>query len=248
MPKARRADRSSAPRAIRRISHATPPTQPRARKERIVKADGRRFAGPVFTLYVGEEEIEYCVQQTILSQSPVLSRLCASDFLETSTRQIHLDEDDPTIFGFVLEYLYRQDYEARHAYKIARQNNTLEPDTKASDFVYCTHLSIYLMADKYLLDGLQRLVLSKILTTTAVNYRVFFETAARVYENSANTNGPYFAYFRENAQKCVESAMHQDWFHEFFGQGGKFACDLAQLLAFVASKHKRKCVEDVVAT
>ncbi|KAI9714217.1 MAG: hypothetical protein M1812_006438 [Candelaria pacifica] len=65
--------------------------------------NGSRFGGPIFSLCVGEEEIEMFAHQNVLAQSPVLGRFCTADFKEKEEQRIVLEDDDPIIFGLLLE-------------------------------------------------------------------------------------------------------------------------------------------------
>ena len=68
-----------------------------------------RFSSSVFSISVGPHNEPFFAHESVLSQSPVLGRMCIGDFKESKQKHIDLPEDNATTFGKVLDYLYSGD-------------------------------------------------------------------------------------------------------------------------------------------
>jgi len=83
------------------------------------------------------------VHQTVLCKSPVFERFCTSGLRESQTRCIELPEDDPTVVGHLIDFLYLGYY-------------LTCPLT--GDGLVNLLAKIYIAADKYMVHGLKELV------------------------------------------------------------------------------------------
>ena len=66
-------------------------------------------SGQLFTISARGDQT-WVVHEAILSESPVLAKICQTPMAEAKSKLIKIPEDDPGIFGRLLEYLYCGDY------------------------------------------------------------------------------------------------------------------------------------------
>ncbi|KAI9879324.1 MAG: hypothetical protein M1830_008845 [Pleopsidium flavum] len=206
-----------------------PATQTLPNSEALPDKSG---SSAVFSLSVGPEKRPLFAHQSVLSQSPVLARFCQPGFRESEVMHIDLPEDDPDVFGRLLEYLYPRDYSTTftRAYDLA--------DELAS---------IYILAEKYQLKHLQSLTVQKLKNVNALSRtpRAFFAISQHIYANTPDSEPFFRKYFLEEAPGCIE-AMGTDGANEISELiilGGSFAVDVfeaqRQALAMVQATQKQ---------
>ncbi|KAI9870690.1 MAG: hypothetical protein M1830_003922 [Pleopsidium flavum] len=206
-----------------------PATQTLPNSEALPDKSG---SSAVFSLSVGPNKRPLFAHQSVLSQSPVLARFCQPGFRESEVMHIDLPEDDPNVFGRLLEYLYARDYGTTFmgAYNLA--------DELAS---------IYILAEKYQLKHLQSLTIQKLKNVDALSRtpRAFFAISQRIYANTPDSEPFFREYFLQEAPGCIE-AIAKDGANEISDLlllGGSFAVDVfeaqRQALAMVQAKQKQ---------
>ncbi|KAI9723039.1 MAG: hypothetical protein M1812_001488 [Candelaria pacifica] len=174
--------------------------QARSLSESVPDMSGSRLQPGLFTLSVGPENRLFEIHKAVLCQSPVLARLCDSNFKEAHDRHIRLPEDDADAFGKVLEYLYSQTY--------TPATTSTSPSALASEMG-----DLYIMADKYQLNLLKALMVQKFRTaivsttvgkdTTAENLWALFKESQHIYANVPESDFEFRNYFKEVAPQCL---------------------------------------------
>ncbi|KAL8712550.1 MAG: hypothetical protein Q9225_006919 [Loekoesia sp. 1 TL-2023] len=116
--------------------------------------DGDRLTSPIFIVSTGDglSHKQYAVHEDILKHSTVLGRMCDGHFKEAHERHIVLPEDDPTDVGILVEYLYTRDFWVN--------GNPQANVSKQESAIKLAH--VYLLADKYNLDGMKVVTTKKI--------------------------------------------------------------------------------------
>ena len=156
------------------------------------------------------------MHEAVLAQSPVLKRCCQSGFQESLVKHINLPEDDVQVFGRVLEYLYKGDFDTSYASIFDLANGLAE---------------VYLMADKYQIDQLKVLTVTKLTENfrgVARDPQVFFTMSQRIYANTPESDLPFKQYFRAEAPHYLQAMQEPvaDQIDEFLSAGGSFATEL----------------------
>lgn len=183
----------------------------------------RRFASPIFTILVGEDKYMFMAHESVLSQSPVLSRFCKGNFKEAATMEITLPTESRECIGRLLEYLYTGDYACCSAEKAFDEAAELA--------------GMYIAADKYNLPELKRITMKKLasLESFPVDGIDLFSLARLVYSHIPDSDKHFRAYFASYApvqlMQMEEPDLNQ--LEEMMKSGGIFAqdCFRAQKLA-----------------
>lgn len=191
----------------------------------------------IFTVVVGAECRELAVHESALSKSPVLERFCRGGFLETTTERIELKDDDSEIFDKVLSYLYRGDYEPfMLQLDMVSGIDTPYADHEASrettDLVnkYAMDSAmVYIMADKYQLDGLKKVAVAKMELLQPIEYEVFFALSSLVYAAVPESDQLFRNYFTEFAPGQLMAAP-QRHLVPYARKGGAMAEDMVHAL------------------
>ncbi|KAL9118181.1 MAG: hypothetical protein Q9187_005276 [Circinaria calcarea] len=194
-----------------------------------------RFASTVFGILVGNTQPVLFAHASVLSQSPVLARMCEGPFHENSTVQICLPEDDASVFKVVLEYLY---------------TGKIRPPNKKYLRIGADQLAnIYLLADKYDLPVLKEKIVrelrwyfSDITSAYMAASRIgptselavqFFVIAQKIYQGTAaSQSGQIFhEYFCETAISASVVLQNQGCVvvQAMLTHGGKLAADFFRL-------------------
>ena len=107
----------------------------------------RQFDSPIHTLHVGPSSHRFLVHASVLSQSPVLTRILADQDPNATSRNINLSDHSTEEFGKVLVYLYSKDFPIQDEKDLGATGQELA--------------KMYFAAQTYELDGLKTLVLGK---------------------------------------------------------------------------------------
>ena len=161
----------------------------------------------------------------MLSQSPVLERMCRGPFQESFERHIDLPDDDPEDFGRALEYLYAKDYNTSDLVGLS---------------LFERLASIYIFAEKYQLEDLKKITVKKFQAPDTFHKtpEMFFVLSQRIYENTPESDIVFHSYFNTHAPivlRAIAAVVLKD-LHAMSEAGGEFARDLF--------KAQRKAYED----
>ncbi|KAI9721515.1 MAG: hypothetical protein M1812_002277 [Candelaria pacifica] len=226
-------------------------------EESDLDRSGSRFVSVIFTIHVGPECTVMTAHESVLSQSPVLRCMCTGSFIENHTKILNLSDDDPEIFALLLEYLYSGTYDPKRSGdspnndKSSTDEKNTEPikgkkpernddknteyndDKKPSRIDEATDL--YLMADKYALPRLQRVIIYKLSQNKIPhNSKSFFLQAQRIITHLPTTSGIFFDYFKIYAPMRLNPlVISEKWFADFFGEGGVFAVELMKVMGIM---------------
>lgn len=123
---------------------------------------------------------------------------------EAKTRIIKLPDDEPSIFGRVLEYLYCADYSPWTEVSLMIDGRTWKPRLSAVGGIVPDRdsellASIYIMADKYQLEQLQELTISKIKLLPHLSDDAYFSMVQKVYDAIPSSDVFFREYFTESA-------------------------------------------------
>ncbi|KAI9854844.1 MAG: hypothetical protein M1824_006534 [Vezdaea acicularis] len=244
-PQSRLIEQAKMPEEKEKVVTVVVEEMPRFEPE-IIDRKGGRFAGPFFTLTIGQppETAQLSAHQSILSQSPTLARFCSSPhFLESRTHHLSFPDDHPIIFSLLLEYLYTSDYEPTYrtvrsygrasasTSGLRRADLPWTPDYLAAQTSIAAQL--YVLAEKYQLPFLQSLIASKLpYLTASLPGPAFFAAAKSVYDDipDERRTTPFFDWFRREgvSLRRVREAEGEEWWLAFFEGGGRFARDLVE--------------------
>lgn len=123
---------------------------------------------------------------------------------EAKTKVIKIPDDDPSIFGRVLEYLYCGDYSPWTDALLMSDGCTsktrlfatggIVPDRDAELLA-----SMYIMADKYQLEQLQVFTISKIKLLHTLSDDAYYSMVQRVYDAIPSSDVRFRKYFMDSA-------------------------------------------------
>ncbi|KAI9700350.1 MAG: hypothetical protein M1836_002365 [Candelina mexicana] len=199
-------------------------------EEAQLDRNGRRFLSPIFSVLVGPEKILMTAHKEVLCQSPVLRCMCTGPFVESSAKALILSEDDPAIFTLLMEYLYSGTYDPKHS-DLTTISSSDKNNGKSSDRME-EATDLYLLADKYALPHLQRIIICK-LNHGEIHFtsQSFFASAKRIFTFFPTTTGPFFSFFRYKAGLLLNPlVVSSNWFAELFNEGGVFAVELGRFM------------------
>jgi len=134
----------------------------------------RRYSSAVFSLSVRLEKRPLFAQQSVLSQSPILSRFCQPGFKESEVKHIGLSADEADVFDRLPEYLYACVYGTAFT----------ETYNLTDELV-----SIYILAEKYELEHHTILTIRKLQNVNWVSRTstAFFAISQRIYTNTLSS-------------------------------------------------------------
>lgn len=122
--------------------------------------------------------------------------------VEAKARLIKIPEDDPSIFGRLLEYLYCGEYSpwitasadsGRSAVRLSAADGIFL-DREAEVFA-----SIYIMADNYQLKKLQELTVSKIKLLLTLSDDAYYSMVQRIYDAIPSSDIHFRQYVMDSA-------------------------------------------------
>lgn len=184
----------------------------------------RRLTSSIFIVTAGANHEQYAVHEDILKQSKILGRMCEGDFKEAYERRITLPDDDPIDVGILIEYLYMKTFWTSG-----------NPDcdvSKQDSAVRLAHL--YLLADKYDLEGMKDVITKKIYHHTDINVpEDWLAVAEIIYTATPDNDRRYPETLRRLVvrfmlNKCKEekngwTGALLDW----TAKGGRLAVDIS---------------------
>lgn len=113
--------------------------------------------------------------------------MCEGDFKEAHERRITLPDDDPIDVGILVEYLYTNNFWAK--------GNPQAGVSKHDSAVKLAHL--YILADKYDLEGMKDVVIAKIYQHTDIKAPQDWLTVAEIiYAGTPDTDTKFPRYLR----------------------------------------------------
>lgn len=171
------------------------------------------------------------MHEGILKQSPVLGAMCKDGFLEATKKRIDLPEEEASDFHHMISYLYRGDIDPLRG---SKQHTKKSIDERAEELS-----SIYLLADKYLSDGLKERVVEELgkLADWKTQRCKFVDMAKKFYECLSPTDH----MFRQFFQKAMDSLMphvdvkDKEYLTEVVGEGGLLAKDMYEQMLMYGS-------------
>ena len=142
---------------------------------------------PIFNIFVGPFKQHFAAHQAILSQSPVLEKLCTTQSTKKGRAKtsFFLPREKPFNFAALLQYLYSGQVYLNVPLSL---NGSLEVDEAADDSVIVRTAKklarLYAIGAEYEIEELQARV-TKVLKTTKLIEKLpgmeFFELAERLY-------------------------------------------------------------------
>lgn len=159
-------------------------------------------SGQLFKISAKDNQT-WIVHEAVIAKSPVLARMCQTPMAEAKTRIIKLPDDEPSIFGRVLEYLYCADYSPWTEAPLGNEGRTFKPRLFAVGGIVPDRdsellASIYIMADKYQLEQLQELTISKIKLLLTLSDGAYYSMVHKVYDAIPSSDVCFRKYFMES--------------------------------------------------
>ncbi|KAL8855318.1 MAG: hypothetical protein Q9178_008032 [Gyalolechia marmorata] len=178
--------------------------------------NGDGFDSQIFSIITGPEGKVYTAHATYLSQSPVFEKICHGQFHESLTFQIKLPEDDPEVIRALIQYLYTGNFHDFGTIKSGRGSKGAGSQLAR----------LYVTAEKYQLQVLKELVLSKFGSVSDPEERPidFLCMAETMYENTPDTDTTWRTFFRSFAARLPKpnrmSKSVREVFDNFVSSGG----------------------------
>jgi hypothetical protein len=173
---------------------------------------GTNLTSPIVTLVVGHDQRLFAAHEDVLSLSPYFCAVLRDQFLDGSTKQVDLPDEEPEILSCVLEYLYKGDYYPRLLHSRRRNSWELEDardlyknggrgssestifHARVGDAIL-RDTAVYCAAEKYGLEELKRLALRKQGLQTGIPVDVILRSARYAYEHTPDTESRLRAHF-----------------------------------------------------
>ena len=119
--------------------------------------------------------------------------MCVGEFKESQLKHIDLPLDDEHTFVKLLDYLYSGDYSPRSS-----QSHTDKTGALMKSFA-----SVYVMADKYQVDGLKAKTASKMQLLSKTPATAFFNISKHVYDIVPDSDAVWRTSFKTKARKYL---------------------------------------------
>jgi hypothetical protein len=173
---------------------------------------GSSLTSPIITLVVGHEKRLFAAHEDVLSRSPFFAAALKGQFLEASTKQVDLPDEEPEILSCILEYLYKGDYFPRLLHNKRRNSWELESAEidhktggRGSSEAIMFHpgvggellrdTAVYCAAEKYGLEELKRLSLRKQGLQSGIPVDVILRSARYAYDNTPDSESRLRAHY-----------------------------------------------------
>ncbi|MCJ1245678.1 hypothetical protein MMC30_002882 [Trapelia coarctata] len=188
----------------------------------LVKHHGGMYKSPIWTITFGATGYTYNVHESILKQSTILGAMCKDGFSEATMKRIDLPEKEAPIFHHLISYLYRGD---------------IDPPEDSKDNIKGPLLAkveeltrLYMLADKYLFDGLKKQIVQKLerVTDWREHRCEFIDIAKQFYDWIPVTDYIFRQFFfatMDALMSCMTFTDHK-YFIEIIGEGGLLAMDM----------------------
>ncbi|KAL8908327.1 MAG: hypothetical protein Q9207_000855 [Kuettlingeria erythrocarpa] len=186
--------------------------------------DGDRLVSPIFIVSAGPNDKQYAVHEDILKQSRVLGRMCEGDFKEAHERRITLPDDDPIDVGILVEYLYMKHF--------STGENPGGDVSKQDSALRLAHL--YILADKYDLDGMKDVVVKKIHDCTDIDVPDdWLAIAEIIYAATPETDCKFPKYLRSLVFRFMEVQQRKgkngfSALEKWVEKGGRLTIDICR--------------------
>ncbi|KOS23334.1 hypothetical protein ESCO_006676 [Escovopsis weberi] len=161
----------------------------------------------IVTLVVGQDQRLFAAHHHVLCRSPFFNTTLPSVYLEPPAARISLPDEQPEILSSVLEYLYKGDYHPRLVHDQRRDAWELErgaddrgaPESLVYHRGVDDHLLkdtvIYCAAERYSLDELKKLALSKQGLRSGIQCSTILASARYAYANTPDTDSKLRAHY-----------------------------------------------------
>lgn len=165
---------------------------------------------PIITICVGFEQRLFAAHENILSTSPFFAAICRGQFLDSVSKRVNLPDELPEVFSSVLEYLYKGDYyprlihnKRRNAWELEDVANNNGGRGAVESTVYhqgagqalLKDTLLYCTADRYGLDELKRLALSKQRLQSGIQCSTILASARYAYANTPDSDSKLRAHY-----------------------------------------------------
>ncbi|KUI58638.1 hypothetical protein VP1G_05927 [Cytospora mali] len=108
------------------------------------------FNSPIVTIALGPKKVRYLVHEKVLEQAgQLLNKTVPDGFPETHNKYIELPDDDADVFEFLVKWLYG-----------SCVNPSANKDLLCKSYA-CKLVQLYILAHKYMIDGLQDDIMSE---------------------------------------------------------------------------------------
>ncbi|KAL9117579.1 MAG: hypothetical protein Q9187_005883 [Circinaria calcarea] len=206
--------------------------KPRPNMGSAGERDGtNRFKSRIFTVTVGANNQTFNVHESVLSKSPVLARMCSGGFQESVSCAIQLLEDQPEIFGYVLEFLYM-----RSDGLFTEGHDGSELAKKLAD--------IYVMAEKYQIDSLKQTVIEMLSSIPELQQKpiLFFRLARKIYQWLPDSDLNFRRFYRQHAASTLRMIDQDglDYVRAIVNEGGTLATDTFDVQRAVFDVEKKE--------
>lgn len=134
----------------------------------------RTAISAIVTLVIGPEQRIFAAHENVLNASPFFQSVLQNQMIDSQSKKIALQDEEPEIFSAVLEYLYKGDYYPRLVHNKKHNSWGIEqmdeegrgtPEStgyhRGADGDILKDTVIYCAAAKYGLEELQRIALRK---------------------------------------------------------------------------------------
>ncbi|KAJ9192674.1 hypothetical protein DTO164E3_8257 [Paecilomyces variotii] len=213
------------------------------------------LTSPIVTIVVGHEQRLFAAHEDVLSRSPFFCEMLKGQFLEASTKQVDLPDEEPETLSCVLEFLYKGDYFPRLLHNRRRNSWELEDAQdinktggRGSSEPTMFHSGvgddvlrdtvIYCAAEKYGLDDLKSLALRKQGLQSGIPVDVILRSARYAYDNTPDTESRLRAHYLALIIRSRKTFKRSGTMQMEMEAGGKLFFDL-----FVAMSNH---IDDVV--
>ncbi|KAK7515420.1 hypothetical protein IWZ03DRAFT_379409 [Phyllosticta citriasiana] len=139
---------------------------------------------------------------------------------------MRLEHDDPAAVEALMQYCYRCDY--------------TNPDANPHKLLPF-HISVYVIGEKYLVQGLKRLAMNHIgeicSDTSSLEELDYLSAVKAIYENTAASEDCLRKLFVDIANDKFDDLMSIKGFSEMLGVNDQFSRDLGSLMLKIRQKH-----------
>jgi len=203
---------------------------------------GSTLTSPIITLVVGREQRLFAAHEDVLSHSPFFAAALKAQFLQGSSKQVDLPDEEPEILSCILEFLYKGDYYPRLLHDKRRNTWDLEDaqDLKnggrgnCESTIYLSDVGgdvlrdtvVYCAADKYGLDELKRLALRKQGLQSGIQVDVILRSARYAYEHTPDTESRLRAHYLALIIRSRKTFKRSGTMQMEMENGGKLFFDL----------------------
>ncbi|KAG6013028.1 hypothetical protein E4U43_007516 [Claviceps pusilla] len=174
---------------------------------------GGEASSAIVTIVVGPDQRLFAAHEDILCSSPFFDNTLRNIHMDFAVKKIALPNEEPEIFGSVLEYLYKGDYVPRLTHNQHRDSYELEPanvDRAAESTVYHRGIDgdllkdtvIYCAAQKYGLEELKMLALRKQGLQSGIQCGTLLASARYAYAHTPDTDSKLRAHYLALIIRC----------------------------------------------